>query len=199
MRECGNAPPQRPTRLGLHGKVNTGSRVPQEVRRSNRPCGSLDTVHRLGGDVVVVVGFLNLQDTVLREVQDVRGPGSMRLYAREVRRGPDSPVAAVTRSPSAVRAIDFGGFYPREWKKRSGRSRLHSVGSGTIPHVPTASFAETVASAVRPRAGSAGGKSDWRFCRPLTRCANPSNTKTCPPLRPHRPPWARRRSCASLL
>ena len=43
MRECGNAPPQRPTRLGLHGKVNTGSRVPQAVRRSNRPCGPFDT------------------------------------------------------------------------------------------------------------------------------------------------------------
>jgi hypothetical protein len=30
-------------------------------------------VHRLGGDVVIVVGFLNSQHAVLREVQDVGG------------------------------------------------------------------------------------------------------------------------------
>ena len=29
--------------------------------------------HRLGGDMVVVVGFLHAQHAVLREVQDVRG------------------------------------------------------------------------------------------------------------------------------
>lgn len=40
-------------------------------------------VYRLGGDVVVVIGFLNSQHPVLKEVQDIDGHGqARRMYSK---------------------------------------------------------------------------------------------------------------------
>lgn len=71
--------------LAVHGQVFehllAGAPRVQAVGLAMRAGSS--HFHRLGGDMVVVVGFLNPQHPVLRKVQDVRGHGqARRMYSK---------------------------------------------------------------------------------------------------------------------